>query len=280
MKKDIKFVVFDSNYIPKVSQWFVSLEGEGQNIGETSLYIRLAGCYSAACEFCDTKFSWFNNSKFPLLYDPDFIKKIAGEIGDRIVNRVTVTGGEPLHYLNHFSKLTEELLMNQNINSKLKLEMIGFESNGNLLSKEKNVLLLLKEFNAIKRKGVIPTLTISPKLEGKSCYDNQISDEEVEEMYKSAYKNIYNILYINQEINFKFIYGISDKENKMVEDNIKTLFEIGFKPKNIFLMPFTPPDPTGRDKDLWEKSKDKAAEKALALGIRYSPRIHIDRRLD
>ena len=56
MIKQLKFDMIETP--PKISQWFISLEGEGSSIGETVLFIRLAGCYSAACEFCDTKYSW------------------------------------------------------------------------------------------------------------------------------------------------------------------------------------------------------------------------------
>ncbi len=45
-------------------------------------------------------------------------------------------------------------------------------------------------------------------------------------------------------------------------------------------MPFTPDDPLEKDAAFWQASKDGTSRKALELGLKYSPRIHIDRRLD
>ena len=134
------------NKFPKISQWFISLEGEGENIGDTSLYIRLAGCYSAACKFCDTKFSWGEAHSKNL---EELCSNIEKEIKQREINRVTITGGEPLHYVDYFNEIIDTLSENTSVN----LKFIGIESNGNLLKDKEVVLSLLEQISLFKKKG-------------------------------------------------------------------------------------------------------------------------------
>ena len=100
MKKQLNFDL--SPTPPKISQWFVSLEGEGDAIGQPSIYIRLAGCYSAACQFCDTKFSWGNAPGFKEIGDRDLTINLAEQLETSTPKRLTITGGEPLHFTEWF----------------------------------------------------------------------------------------------------------------------------------------------------------------------------------
>jgi len=264
---------------PKISQWFISLEGEGSAIGQTSMYVRLAGCYSAACAFCDTKFSWGNAPGFSELGDPSLTKDIMTELAKVTPKRLTITGGEPLHYVEWFPDIFNWI----NSVSLVDLDFIGIESNGNLLKDKEICTALIKSFNEIiKTHNVTPTLTISPKIDAKNCYEEQFSQDEVNKMYFDAFNNISKYL-IQYHIVYKFIY---DYTNKYVDFDQELLFidyllnELDIERKNILLMPFTPEDPLGEDKQIWEESKDATARKALELGLTYSPRIHIDRKLD
>ena len=261
------------NKFPKISQWFISLEGEGENVGDTSLYIRLAGCYSAACSFCDTKFSWVESSKNDTI-DDSLIAKIDKEIKERKINRITITGGEPLHYVDYFNDIVDAIQKDTNVH----LKHIGIESNGNLLKDKEIILSLLEQSTEFQRKGLDFILTVSPKLDPETCYENQLSKEEIKEMYSQAFKNIKKYLPIN--INFKFVWNINEEMNKINMEFINLLLEFGISSKHIFLMPFTPEDPTGVNKEKWEESKKITANKALELGLRYSPRLHIDLNLD
>ena len=56
--------------------------------------------------------------------------------------------------------------------------------------------------------------------------------------------------------------------------------EEGIPRFKILIMPLTPKDPTGVNAMVWSESKDKASQLALKHHFRYSPRIHIDRKLD
>lgn len=274
--KKLKFNLSDKDI--HISQTFVSLEGEGQNIGEPSIYVRIAGCYSAACKFCDTKFSWYNKKKFKKINNDWYINLLNQvEKISNPINRLTITGGEPLHFTKSLYKIIEIL---KNIKSdKINIKWLGIESNGNLLANKNIVFELIKSFKYIQDEfKVKPILTISPKLEAETCYEGQLSQMQVIEMYNNVYKNIRN--YFSFEVNYKFVWEVSPKSNKLVLESLNELDRLNVKPKNIFLMPFTPKDPLGKNKDLWEKMKDITARDALKLGIRYSPRIHIDRKLD
>jgi organic radical activating enzyme len=288
--KQLKFNLF--NQIPYVSQTFISLEGEGINVGEPSLYIRLAGCYSAACSFCDTKFSWYNKEKYsPLVefktidneifYTPgewyNEIKKEQKKYHNRIIERITITGGEPLHYIESLN-LLNEILPNMYFEDNLHIKLLGIESNGNLLSSIDNVLKTIKTFKEFEKSQIIPHLTISPKIDSESCYENQLTQTEVNNMYKKVYYNLEN--YFPYENYYKFVWGVNNKMNNLILEHLEELDKLEVQKNHIFLMPFTPKDPLGKNRDIWEKSKDETARKALELGIRYSPRIHIDRKLD
>ncbi len=264
---------------PKISQWFVSLEGEGQAIGVPSIYIRLAGCYSAACAFCDTKFSWGEAPAFPDIGDREITIQMAEELSKSHVQRCTITGGEPLHYLEWFPDIYRWV----DSVSPTGISFLGIESNGNLLQDKNICLELLSSFNEVIRDhDVIPTLTISPKLDAETCYEKQMSQDEVDQMYFNVFKNISDYLQ-PYDVFYKFIY---DWTGEIIDFDHQQIFidylidELRVSHKNIMVMPFTPEDPLGKDKDFWQSSKDATSRKALEIGVTYSPRIHIDRKLD
>lgn len=41
----------------RISEWFLSLQGEGPSAGTPAHFLRLQGC-SVGCSWCDTKYSW------------------------------------------------------------------------------------------------------------------------------------------------------------------------------------------------------------------------------
>lgn len=264
---------------PKISQWFISLEGEGNAIGQPSIYVRLAGCYSAACKFCDTKFSWGDAPGFNEMAGRDITLEMSEKLQIMTPKRLTVTGGEPLHYLEYFPDIYRWV----NSMSPVGLDFFGIESNGNLLKDKENCMHLIQSFNeVITEFNVFPTLTISPKLDAGTCYEDQLTQDEVDKMYFDAFRNVAD--YLKQyPVYFKFIYDFTEEIIDFEHEKIfidYLLDELDVERKNIMLMPFTPDDPLGEDKEFWGKSMDATARKALELGVTYSPRIHIDRKLD
>jgi len=268
--KQLNFNTIDK--MPKISEWFISLEGEGKSIGEPSLYIRLAGCYSAKCSWCDSKYSWFDSD------GKGDLEKIKDEIINSVSNisrikRLTITGGEPLHFVTSFSSIVEWLH-----SVGFKFDFIGIESNGNLLSRKENVYKLIRSFGLISMHlNISPTLTISPKLDPEACYANELTQDEITTMYKQVYQN--TCLYLQKDkVFFKFVWDYR-RNNDDVIDNINRLLDLKVQRKHIMLMPWTPDD-VNKDVEIWKDSQKITSRKALELGIKYSPRLHIDIEMD
>lgn len=76
-----------------VSEVYLSLQGEGADVGRVCWFIRLAGCH-LSCPWCDTPYTWK-----PGLFGPDERRAMTlGELLDQAggVTLVELTGGEPL----------------------------------------------------------------------------------------------------------------------------------------------------------------------------------------
>jgi 7-carboxy-7-deazaguanine synthase len=72
----------------KVTETFVSIQGEADAVGWPTLFVRLTGC-PLRCVYCDTQYSFYGGEWRTL----DELLLIARESG---VRHVCVTGGEPL----------------------------------------------------------------------------------------------------------------------------------------------------------------------------------------
>ena len=84
----------------KLSEFFISIQGESIFSGFPFVFIRLSGC-NLRCRYCDTKYAWEDGKEVPLEKVIDKTKK-AG------FKKVLITGGEPLIQKDSL-KLMEEL---------------------------------------------------------------------------------------------------------------------------------------------------------------------------
>lgn len=75
---------------------FVSLQGEGPLTGQRAAFVRFAHC-NLTCSWCDTEYSW-NWAKFRREKETRRgpVDEIAAWVGQRAVDLVVITGGEPL----------------------------------------------------------------------------------------------------------------------------------------------------------------------------------------
>jgi 7-carboxy-7-deazaguanine synthase len=82
----------------KITEIFLSLQGEADTVGFPTAFVRLTGC-PLRCQYCDTAYAFEGGDWWTL----DAIVKRVGELGSRYV---CVTGGEPLAQKNSRPLLT------------------------------------------------------------------------------------------------------------------------------------------------------------------------------
>lgn len=75
----------------KISEKFVSIDGEGPTAGMLSTFVRFAGC-NLRCRWCDTSYAWRAEDAAEELTAAE----IAAYVKSAGINHVTLTGGEPL----------------------------------------------------------------------------------------------------------------------------------------------------------------------------------------
>jgi organic radical activating enzyme len=97
----------------RISEVFLSLQGEGPSAGTPAHFVRLQGC-TVGCTWCDTKYAWDAEGGAGIALDELWAK--ARALGD--ASLLVVTGGEPLehpelgglldHALEHWARVEVE----------------------------------------------------------------------------------------------------------------------------------------------------------------------------
>ena len=72
----------------RITEIFLSLQGESRTVGIPTVFIRLTGC-PLRCLYCDTTYAFKGG-------EPVELADVLGRVADYGVRYVTVTGGEPL----------------------------------------------------------------------------------------------------------------------------------------------------------------------------------------
>jgi 7-carboxy-7-deazaguanine synthase len=72
----------------RITEIFLSLQGESRSVGVPTVFVRLTGC-PLRCQYCDTAYAFHGGESLSL---SDIMRRVAA-YG---VRHVTVTGGEPL----------------------------------------------------------------------------------------------------------------------------------------------------------------------------------------
>ncbi|MES9968444.1 MAG: 7-carboxy-7-deazaguanine synthase QueE [Candidatus Thiodiazotropha sp.] len=72
----------------RITEIFLSLQGEGRSAGYPTAFIRLTGC-PLRCHYCDTPYAFSGGESYT-------IQEIQSQVADFHVQHVCVTGGEPL----------------------------------------------------------------------------------------------------------------------------------------------------------------------------------------
>jgi len=264
---------------PQLIEHFYSLEGEGQTIGRSALFIRLNQC-NLSCKFCDTSFSIKGDAEREVedmtskMYI-EFMNKYSNKIKNNVEN-LSITGGEPLLNILYLDKV-----ISNTIQVFPKINKIIIETNGYLLRNKEICLKLIDVFGQFVHNTQI-TISMSPKLDGKVSHAGKETDDEILENYKLVLKNYDRLLKRHADLQIKVVHSeeLKKQNEQLINFAISdTSLVTPIKKEKILIMPLTPKDPLDKDSEEWSKSKDIAANYALHNNYRYSPRIHIDRRL-
>ncbi|VAW81233.1 7-carboxy-7-deazaguanine synthase [hydrothermal vent metagenome] len=72
----------------RITEVFLSLQGESTRVGLPTVFVRLTGC-PLRCQYCDTEYAFRGGESLPL-------QLLLNKVATYQVRYVTVTGGEPL----------------------------------------------------------------------------------------------------------------------------------------------------------------------------------------
>lgn len=84
-----------------ITEWFLSIQGEGRHTGLPCFFIRMAGC-DLRCRYCDTTYAYGSGTKME-------IDEIVSLVPKHIAH-VQITGGEPLLQEEGLIELIDRLL--------------------------------------------------------------------------------------------------------------------------------------------------------------------------
>lgn len=87
-----------SNHSLRITELFLSIQGEANSIGFPTVFVRLTGC-PLRCHYCDSEYAFYGGEKYTL-------DEIVEQVVAYGVSHVCVTGGEPLAQPNCIELLT------------------------------------------------------------------------------------------------------------------------------------------------------------------------------
>lgn len=228
---------------------FYTIEGEGEYIGQPSVFMRMSMCNLTCKGFasessphgCDSYVSWSvkNKMTFESIWNEFFVKqKFADKLNSGAI--LKYTGGEPMIQQKQLLKFTEYLVQQLGMHPK-----IDFETNATLMPDEAWV----KDFNA--------SFTTSPKLTTNGDAESKTYVAEVLRWHARHYSG------------FKFVIN-SDKDieevwRKYVDDDKG----INVDTNRIWFMPCC-----GSRQEHIERAP-AVAEYAKAMNVNFSPRLHL-----
>jgi len=89
----------------KISEIFVSIQGEGPQAGKPAVFLRTAMC-NLTCSWCDTKYTWdWDNFEYEKEVKEMSIDEIKNKVTESWIKHIVITGGEPLLQQDELSEL-------------------------------------------------------------------------------------------------------------------------------------------------------------------------------
>jgi organic radical activating enzyme len=247
--KELNFNPAQETIFLSEDRLFYTIEGEGEYIGQPSVFMRMSMCNLTCKGFasessphgCDSYVSWSvkNKMTFESIWNEFFVKqKFADKLNSGAI--LKYSGGEPMIQQKQLLKFTEYLVQQLGMHPK-----IDFETNATLMPDEAWV----KDFNA--------SFTTSPKLTTNGDAESKTYVAEVLRWHARHYSG------------FKFVIN-SDKDieeiwRKYVDDDKG----INVDTNRIWFMPCC-----GSRQEHIERAP-AVAEYAKAMNVNFSPRLHL-----
>jgi 7-carboxy-7-deazaguanine synthase len=223
----------------RISEIFVSIQGEGIFTGVPSIFVRTSGC-NLRCRWCDTPYaSW--NPEGPVRAVPDLIEEVA-VIGDQFgVRHIVLTGGEPMLF-DGIVPLAE-----------------GLSARGHHLT--------IETAGTVFRELPCDLMSISPKL-ANSTPDASSGWAERHDATRADLSPL-RVLIARYPYQLKFVVGDSlDADLAEIEALLKQLPTV--VPDRVLLMP------EGTDVETLRRRQKRLVEPCIQRGWRLSPRLHVE----
>lgn len=229
---------------------FHSIQGEGKNIGQPSVFIRTSLC-NLHCIWCDTDYTWnWEKTRFAHVKDTDpsyrkfkmeemIISLTLEEIYDEVVKsgckNIVLTGGEPMMQLQELSDLMEFF------NTKADDYFFEIETNGTLLP-DARFEALIHQYN------------VSPKLA------NSNNPKKLREK-----ADVYEYFSTNNKAIFKFVIT---SENDLTEV-LAICKNYKIPNQKVYLMP------EGTNPEALQKKQQWLIEICKKHQFNYTDRLHV-----
>jgi 7-carboxy-7-deazaguanine synthase len=178
----------------KINEIFLSIQGEGIEIGLPTIFIRTAGC-NLRCLWCDTKYAYFKGKQKTISYIINQCKKFK-------IKRVCITGGEPLMQRLECIKLIKCLIKNR--------FNISLETNGSISIKD------LPEKMMISLDIKCPSSGMTKNM----CYNNLDLIKQKDQV-KFVIANLKDYIFAKNIIKK---YALEDKTNVIFQPVYRTKF--------------------------------------------------------
>jgi 7-carboxy-7-deazaguanine synthase len=170
-----------------ISETFVSIQGEGLDVGIPAFFIRTGKC-SIGCKFCDTKYSWHSGKTVN-------VTEVVEEALKSNLPEVIITGGEPLEEEN--LPLLIALLSKEKRIRRITLETCGHIFRENLPEEKLKIVLSPKP----------PTMEVS-------------FPEESLKSFLKTYRNAYIKFGVFSEKDFETIKNFAFKNRELIKEPI------------------------------------------------------------
>jgi len=227
---------------------FYTIEGEGEYVGQPSVFMRLFGCNLTCKAFisndspygCDSYISWSKKNKYTFEQMFEFYEK--NNLIEHLKNRAIfkITGGEPMLRQEPLLKFMDAFNERYGFNPR-----IDFETNATLIPDERWVT----DFAA--------TFTTSPKL--------TTNGDPEEKTYKPEVLR----WHVDHNSGFKFVIS-SDRDIEEIWRKYVDDFEgINVPLQRVWFMPCC----GSREEHI--KRAPAVAEYAKAMHVNFSPRLHL-----